>query len=289
MKATAFAPVNVALIKYWGKTDANLRLPVNNSISVNLTKLGTTTTVEWKKDAEPKITTKNNFPMSVGLSSSASGYAAMTVAMAAAAGLKLSEKDLSRLARIGSGSACRSIPAGWVEWATGTDKTSYGTTIFPADWWDLRVLVVILSTKPKPVSSTRGQQLANTSPLFKARIKSIPAKIKQIKIAIKQRNFSKLGQIMEADCLNMHHVMQTQKPALNYLLPQTKTVMKLVRQWRQKDLESYFTVNTGQNILLFCEPKNEAKLFKKLAVLKEVIEVRKDRIGPGARVISLDY
>lgn len=286
MKATVFAPVNVALIKYWGKENQKLHLPANASLSVNLTYLGTVTTVNWPKNAEPKIITENNFPMSAGLSSSASGYAALTVAMAAAAGLNLPEAELSRIARLGSGSACRSIPDGWVEWSTGTDNTSYGRTIFPANHWDLRILVVILSEKKKPVSSTAGQEQVQSSPFYTARIKSIPAKIKAIKQAIKQRNFAKLGVIMEEDCLNMHRVMQTQTPPLNYLLPVTKTVMRAVRQWREEGLESYFTINTGQNVFVFCEPKNENELFGKLSDLGCVIEVKRDKIGNGARLVK---
>ncbi|OIN90075.1 diphosphomevalonate decarboxylase [Candidatus Beckwithbacteria bacterium CG22_combo_CG10-13_8_21_14_all_01_47_9] len=285
MKATAFAPVNVALIKYWGKVDEKLRLPANASLSVNLTKLGTTTTVEWAKNSEPKIITENNFPMSVGLSSSASGYAAMTVAMAAAAGLKLSQKDLSRLARLGSGSACRSIPDGWAEWVTGNDQTSYAKTIFPADYWDLRILVVILSDKKKSVSSTAGQELAATSPFYQARIKGINSKISRIKSAIKEKNFTVIGEIMEEDCLNMHRVMQTQSPPLNYLLPATKTVIRSVRKWRDEGLENYFTINTGQNVFVFCEPKNENKLIDKLSHTGCVIKVRRDKIGRGARLV----
>lgn len=286
MKATAFAPVNVALIKYWGKVDEKLRLPANDSLSVTLTNLGTTTTVEWDKSSAPKITSKNNFPLGTGLSSSASGYAALTVAMAAAAGLKMSQKDLSRLARLGSGSACRSIPAGWVEWNKGNDQTSYGKTIFPPDHWDLRILTVILSLKKKKVSSTAGQELAHTSPLYQERIEGIDAKIKKIKEVIGQKNFTQLGKIMEEDCLNMHQVMKTQTPPLNYLLPATRMIIGAVRQWRREGLKSYFTINTGQNVFVFCEPKNENKLVEKLSRLRGVIEVKRDRIGPGARLLA---
>lgn len=309
MKATAFAPVNVALIKYWGKTDGDLRLPANGSISVNLTDLGTTTTVEWDKDLKQnaadermveqldrvrklagfnlkaRVITKNNFPSSVGLSSSASGLAALTLAAAAAAGLKISEKDLSRLARLGSGSACRSIPDGWVEWPIGNDQTSYGKTFFSVDHWDLRILAVILSKEKKPVSSTAGQELAATSPLYSDRLKSIPQKMVEIKTAIQNKDFTRVGEIMEEDCLNMHRVMQTQTPALNYLLPETHTIMRAVRRWRQEGLESYFTINTGQNVFVFCQPKNERKLADKLSHLGFVIEVRRDKIGNGARLI----
>ena len=309
MKATVFAPVNVAAIKYWGKADSKLRLPANTSLSVNLTNLGTTTTVEWSKNLnhdqadermvkhlnrirklakinlKAKVTTKNNFPASTGMSSSASGFAALTLAATVAAGLKLSQKDLSRLARLGSGSACRSIPDGWVEWAVGNDLTSYGKTIFPVNHWDLRILVVILSRKKKTVSSARGQELVHTSPFYQARLKGVPAKIQAIKQAIKQRNFKKTGEIIEADCLNMHQVMKTQRSALNYLLPKTELVMGAIRKWRREGLESYFTVNTGQNAFVFCQPKDEQRLMAKLKNFKGVIEVRRDRIGPGARIV----
>src|SRR3989344_2585104 len=237
MKATVFAPVNVAAIKYWGKADSKLRLPANTSLSVNLTNLGTTTTVEWSKNLnhdqadermvkhlnrirklakinlKAKVTTKNNFPASTGMSSSASGFAALTLAATAAAGLRLSQKDLSRLARLGSGSACRSIPDGWVEWKKGNDETSFGKTIFPASYWNLSVLVVILSRKIKVVSSTDGHVAAKKSPFYDARLKTVIKNLVKLKQAVKDKDFSALGQIMENECLNMHAVMLTGTPS----------------------------------------------------------------------------
>lgn len=310
MKATVFAPVNVAAIKYWGKADASLRLPANTSLSVNLTNLGTITTVEWSKklvkdraDArmvehldrirkladiklKAKVTTKNNFPAATGLSSSASGFAALTLAATKAAGLSLSQKDLSRLARLGSGSACRSIPDGWVEWIKGNDKTSYAKTVFPANHWRLSVLVVILSRLPKEIGSTDGHLAAKKSPFYLARLKSLGQDLVKIKKAIKSKDFSLFGQIMENEALNMHAVMLTGKPSLIYFLPETVRVMQAVRGWRKQGLESYFTVNTGQNVFVFCRPKDEGKLFRKLKNVEGVIEVRRDRIGPGARLLA---
>ena len=263
MKATAFAPVNVAAIKYWGKTDSKLRLPANPSLSVNLTNLGTTTTIEWVKklshdqadermtehlnrirklakiNLKAKVTTKNNFPASTGLSSSASGFAALTLAATAAAGLRLSQKDLSRLARLGSGSACRSIPDGWVEWKKGNDETSFGKTIFPASYWNLSVLVVILSRKIKVVSSTDGHVAAKKSPFYDARLKTVIKNLVKLKQAVKDKDFSALGQIMENECLNMHAVMLTGTPSLIYWLPETVRLMQAVRTWRKSGLESY--------------------------------------------------
>ena len=164
-KITARAYSNIAFIKYWGRKDEILRLPTNGSISMNLSNLFTTTTVEFssqytadeitingKKDelmnnrvirhldivrklkkveTRAKVVSINNFPTGTGLSSSASGFAALTLAAAKSIGLHLSEKELSILARQGSGSACRSIPNGFVEWENGEkSEDSYAKTIF---------------------------------------------------------------------------------------------------------------------------------------------------------------
>ena len=160
MKATAIAPSNIAFTKYWGKIDQALRIPENGSISMTLSNLLTTTTIEFSDSYEKdeitvndirqeeksvlriikhldhirnvanrkekaRVVSFNDFPSGTGLSSSASGFAALTVAACCALDLKLSEKELSILARLGSGSACRSIPSGFVEWQSGdTNETS---------------------------------------------------------------------------------------------------------------------------------------------------------------------
>jgi diphosphomevalonate decarboxylase len=321
MKAQAWAPINLALIKYWGKVDEQKRLPANSSLSINLSNLGTTTAVEFKKDwrqdrvrldgkeleGEKKdrvieqldrvrqlakinwraqVESKNEIAMGVGLSSSASGMAALSLAATAAANLKLKTKDLSRLARLGSGSACRSIPDGWVEWLKGSsDKTSYAQSIFPADWWDIRVLVVFLSQKEKTVSSTAGQALAATSPFFQSRLKGIKPKIKEMKQVIKDRNFPRLGELVEAEALSLHAIMLTSQPSLVYWLPETVRVIRAVRDWRQAGLEGYFTINTGQNVFVLSQPKQEAKWLRRLKKIEGVLAVKQERIGKGARLI----
>src|SRR3989338_3307 len=190
MKATAIAPSNIAFIKYWGRKDEILRLPENGSISMNLSNLTTTTTVEFDKkykedkiiinnqeeensgsrairhldrvrslakiNLKAKVVTNNNFPTGTGLSSSASGFAALTVA----------------------GSACRSIPDGFVEWLDGnTDETSYGVSLYPESYWDIADVVAVVSKNKKEVSTTEGQKLANSSPFFPVRLGKIKEKI----------------------------------------------------------------------------------------------------------------
>ena len=209
MKVKVFAPTNLALIKYWGKENSILRIPANSNLSICLSKTGTETEVEFleslkndeviinreisqgrekdrverhldrirkiaKIDLKAKVVSKNNFPKSAGLSSSASGFAALSLAASKAAGLDLNKKDLSRLARVGSGSACRSIPDGWVEWIKGdNDESSYAKQIFKEDYWDLRVLIAILSKEKKEYATTDGQKLAETSEFYKTRLKKV--------------------------------------------------------------------------------------------------------------------
>src|SRR3989338_6837251 len=305
MKATSIAPSNIAFIKYWGKKDEILRLPENGSISMNLSNLLTTTTVEfnhtYKSDSitinciqEPndgnraikhldrirklanlsqkaKVVTINNFPSSTGLSSSSSGFAALTLAGTKAAGLELSEKELSILARQGSGSACRSIPDGFVEWLDGdTSESSYARSLYPTDYWVIADVVAIVSEGKKDISSAEGQKLVNSSPFFSVRRSHMAEKIKKMKEILKEKNFRDFGELLEAEALELHAIMLTSTPSLIYWTPGTFKIMKLVKKWRTEGLSVYFTINTGQDIHLICEKKNIKKIVVKLKDIKEV-------------------
>jgi diphosphomevalonate decarboxylase len=203
-KATAIAPSNIAFTKYWGRKDEVLRLPINGSVAMTLSNMLTTTTVEFdenlKKDnitinnekqekevakvvkhldrirklagikTFAKVVSINSFPTGTGLSSSSSGFAALTVAAANAAGLKLSEKELGILSRQASGASIRSIPAGFVEWLDGdTSETSYAKTIFPKNHWDIADVVAVVSKERKDVATSQGHEKANTSAFMETR------------------------------------------------------------------------------------------------------------------------
>jgi len=321
MKATAVAPSNIAFIKYWGVKDEILRLPKNGSISMNLSELLTTTTVEFNpdfyqdsitvnniqeiiegnriikhldrirklanSDLKAKVISENNFPTSTGLSSSASGFAALTVAGAAAAGLQLSEKELSILARQGSGSACRSIPDGFVEWLDGdTSETSYAVSLYPKDYWDIVDVVAVVSTIKKEISSTEGHKLATTSPFFDRRLQLNKEKMRLVKHYIKEKNFTAFGQLIEAEALELHAIYLTSHPSLIYLLPASLRLLHLVKKWRQEGLEVYFTLNTGQDVHLICEKKNAKKVVQKLSVLDEVQNTIINYPSKGAHLIK---
>jgi len=302
MKATAVAPANIAFIKYWGKSDEKLRLPLNPSISMNLSVCVTTTTVEFSErfthdtvsegfDSERiirhidylrklaqvelrvHISTKNSFPAAAGIASSASGFAALTVAASSALGLHMSEKRLSKLARTGSGSACRSIPDGFVEW-----KDEYAYSLYPHDYWDLRDILVIVDSHMKKVSTTEGMKAVRTSPLLPARLAALPGRIARIKKALTEKNFQEFGEIMEEECLDMHRVMQTQTPPLYYWTGDTVDIMELIKQ---RTIPAYFTIDAGPNVHIICEAKNEVKLIELLKDRKIII----NKPARGARII----
>jgi diphosphomevalonate decarboxylase len=323
MKATAVAPSNIAFIKYWGKKDEVLRLPENGSISMNLSDLTTTTTVEFDKNfkedeiiinnqkeenegsraikhldrirkiakinLKAKVVTDNNFPTGTGLSSSASGFAALTVAASKAAGLKLSEKELSILARQGSGSACRSIPDGFVEWLDGdTSDTSYASSLYKPNYWEIADVAAVVSKNKKEVSTTEGQKLANSSPFFSVRLSKIKEKIKLIKKHLKEKDFVKFGELVEAEALELHSIMLTSTPSLIYLLPGSLRIMHMVKKWRQEGLQVYFTVNTGQDIHLICQKKDAEEVSKRALTVSEVQKTIVNYPSQGAHVISKD-
>lgn len=322
MKATAIAPSNIAFIKYWGKKDYLLNIPMNGSISMNLSNLLTTTTVEFdmkyaadevilngEKNSQrtyervvkhlekirnmadvqikAKVVSQNNFPESTGLSSSASGFAALTLAATKAVGLDLSEKELSILARQGSGSACRSVSSGFVEWLDGEmNDDSYAVTIFPADYWDIVDIVAIVSTEKKEVPSSEGQKCAVVSPFFQPRVVRMKNKIELCKKLIEKKDFTRFGELIEAEALEMHAVMITSVPSLLYWTPQTLMMMKQVQKWRKEGLETYFTINTGQDVHIIAQKKDETVLKKKLKELPYIKDIISNEPSKGVHISS---
>ena len=257
MKITAIANSNIAIIKYWGKRDYQLNLPSNSSISFTMDdQLQTITTVELdeslkrdefylngqianEKETErtqnfldivrkmaktltrARVHSNNSFPKSAGMASSASGFAALAGASSKAYGLNLTPKDLSILARQGSGSAARSIFGGAVEWKAGTSEDgsdSYATQISPPEKWKhLRNVIAISSEGEKRVSSIEGMKRIPSSELFASRLRSVKNHIKIVREAIKEQNFEKMAVSIMRDSNNMHAVMLESWPPALYL------------------------------------------------------------------------
>jgi diphosphomevalonate decarboxylase len=307
---TAVANANIAFIKYWGNRDDKLRLPANPSLSMNLAGLETETTVDFADGldhdeviigGEPqtglprdrvaahldiiraraglqkfaRVQSSNNFPSGAGIASSASAFAALTLAAASAAGLNLTEPELSALARLGSGSAARSIPGGFVEWAAGQDgppEASYAFSIAPPEHWDLVDVIAVVSQKQKSVSSTSGHVLARTSPLQDARVAGAAGRLQRCRDALLAKDFARFAELVEADSNLMHAVMLTSNPPIIYWEPITLAIMKSVRRWRAEDLPVCFTIDAGPNVHCLCPaqaaPEVERRLRSNLDVTR---------------------
>ena len=232
------------------------------------------------------VESRNNFPAGAGLASSASGFAALAVAASAAAGLQLNEAELSRLARLGSGSACRSVPGGFVEWALGTDdRSSFAYSIASADHWDLHDIVALIDVEHKAVGSTEGHAVADTSPLQAARVATAPDRLAQARTAVLARDFAALADVIELDSLMMHAVMITSSPVLMYWQPATIAVMHAVRQWRANGLAACATIDAGPNVHVICTAAAAAEVALRLRVIPGVRQVISAHAGGPAHLI----
>ncbi|MFH0749901.1 MAG: diphosphomevalonate decarboxylase [Candidatus Gottesmanbacteria bacterium] len=322
MKATALAPANIALIKYWGKRSDALRTPLNDSISMNLSGALTTTTIEFsplfegdditfvgetllekeheriikhlnrirkiaRKKLYARVVTKNSFPKGAGIASSASGFAALTVAAVCALGLQRTEKELTILSRIGSGSACRSIPDGFSWWHAGKKSSqSYAESIFPASWWNIRDVLCVVSKEAKKISSTEGMDGIKTSPYWKTRMRGIPGKIDRALHALKERNMELLGNLLEEDAISMHCVMMTQKPPLFYWNESTLRVIEAVYALRKNGIAAYYTMDAGPNVHVICKGEDEDEVSRQMKQVYGVQSVIINKPALGTHSIS---
>jgi diphosphomevalonate decarboxylase len=320
--ATAVAHPNIALVKYWGNADHALRLPANSSLSMNLAGLTSATTVAFDPaladdrvflDGEPltaerrrrvvehldrvrelagearkaTVTSRNDFPSGAGLASSASGFAALTLAAAAAAGLVMNERELSTLARLGSGSACRSVPGGFVAWHPARrHQDSFGVSIAPPEYWALADVIAIVEPEHKVVGSTPGHALADTSPLQGARVASTPERFDACQGALLARDFERLAPLVELEALAMHAVMLTSTPPLIYWAPVTVALIKAVRRWREQGLPVAFTVDAGPNVHCLCPLAESGQVEKRVGEISGVRQVIRATPGGPARVIE---
>jgi len=319
---TAKAHPNIAFIKYWGNQDDSLRLPSNGSISMNLASLSTTTTVSinpklnsdslelngstqtgpplrrtqqylnllrkiFKREEFLDIKSTNDFPMSAGIASSASAFAALSTAIAHLYRLRLQQKELSAIARLGSGSACRSIPPGYCEWKTGSShEVSFAITIAPEHHWALWDCIALVESKPKEVSSTKGHSRADSSPLQYARIMDTPRRLDICRTAIINKDFGSLSEIIELDSNAMHAVMMTSKPPIMYWQPTSLLIMHEVKNMRHKGIAAAYTLDAGSNVHVICTEESYQKVEDNLQDIPGVIEVIKSPSGGGACLIQ---
>ncbi|KAM6980178.1 diphosphomevalonate decarboxylase [Aplochiton taeniatus] len=314
---TCTAPVNIAVIKYWGKRDEELILPINSSLSVTLhqDQLKTTTTVACSRyfqedriwlngieedisqprlqsclreirrlsrkrhsDRDPgldvaglshkvHICSVNNFPTAAGLASSAAGYACLVYTLARVFGV---EGELSGVARQGSGSACRSIYGGFVQWSMGERKDgedSLAQQVEPETHWpELRVLVLVVSAERKPVGSTSGMQTSvQTSSLLKHRADSVvPARMEEMIQAIHNKDFALFADLTMKDSNQFHATCLDTYPPIFYLNDVSRRIITLVHRYNRHYGETRlaYTFDAGPNAVIYCLQEHVAEFIE---------------------------
>ncbi len=325
----ATAPSNIAFLKYWGKADESLQWPANDSLSMTLSGLCSTTEVQimaapdhevylsgqllnrshskgrkifnhidflasqFKQDTKLKIQSQNSFPTGCGIASSASGMAALTIAVLAAwfniekledfPSASLSLSQLAQLSRMGSGSAGRSLYGGFVRWQKGTSAAEQSIVpAFAHHHWSLMDTVVLFSSQEKSVGSTEAHRAAWTSPLFKPRLAGIEDRLQQMLSALAHKDMKRLGPLMETETLEMHGVIMSAKPAVFYFDQKTADFLAWVRHRRQeRGIPVYFTLDAGPNVHLIYESEYHKDVLNLLSQYPEVGEILSDEIGSG--------
>lgn len=324
LTAKARAHTNIALIKYWGKKNKSLIIPFNNSISLTLDSFYTDTKVTFsnhlkndiftinnikqsKKETNKitkflniirnmsqiklnaKVESTNNFATSAGLASSSSGFAALSLAASKAANLNLSKRQLSILARKGSGSACRSIYGGLVEWVKGSnDQTSFAIPIEEKINWGIQIISITFDNNVKKISSRQGMEISvNTSPFYNQWIIETNKDIKLIKQAIKEKNIDKIGLIAQNNALKMHALTISSNPWFTYWKPETLRAISIINSLHlNKKLSCYFSIDAGPNVKIICNKKQTSELLSELYKHFNQNQISISSPGPGVHLID---
>jgi diphosphomevalonate decarboxylase len=322
-QAIAIAHPNIALIKFWGVLDPALNLPASGSISITLDGLATRTDISFDDrlaadelllngepageratarvsqhldrirriagtDQAARVVSQNDFPASAGIASSASGFAALTMAAASALNLNLSQRELSIVARKGSGSAARSIFGGFVAWHMAPDDAgSYAESLWPPDHWDLVDWIAVVDRTPKTTGSREGHRLAETSPLQPARLATAPKRLEACRLALSERDFEKLAPLVELDSNIMHAVMLTSSPPLMYWSPRSLGLMQKVTAWRQAGLSVCYTLDAGPTVHCLTTADDADEVEALLRAERDVLALHRGTPGPAAAISPL--
>ena len=328
-ESTWLATPNIAVVKYWGKRDNSLNLPDNGSVSVTMDEtLRTVTSVKFEagmhsdrlvlngKEATPDelarairvldavresagirakalVVSKNNFPTAAGIASSASGFAALACAAADAAGLRASGRQLSIFARLGSGSACRSVRGGFVEWKRGSRRDgsdSYAVQIAPASHWpSLRNVIAITNPERKKVGSAAGMELtAATSKLYPERVRSRPKVVAMMKRAILRRDLASFLELSMRESSHMHAVMLDTFPPIMYLNDVSREIIGAVHEFNSKKgkICAGYTFDAGPNAHVYTEEKYVKEVEEMLRGIEGVQKTIVCKPGCGPRKLG---
>jgi diphosphomevalonate decarboxylase len=317
--SVAVAHSNIALCKYWGKSDAERNLPAVPSLSLTLEALRTTTSVafdpalqedeyhlngarapedaavrirallervraEARRSERARVSSVNDFPTAAGLASSASGFAALALAARHAAGLDCALPAVSALARASSVSAARSVFGGFVTLEAGAEHAQP----FPVHAGRELCMVVALTQRgSKAVGSTRGMlHTQQTSPYYESWRTTAPLVYAAMKEHLQSGNFVALGEGLEQSALMMHASMLAARPALVYFAPATLAAMQRVYELRAAGTFAYFTMDAGPHVKVLTSQAERATVRAALATVPGVHQVIESGSGPGAHLLD---
>ena len=323
-KATAIARANIALAKYWGKSDVALNLPAVASVSLTLEPMRTETTVTFdaslredemlldgiiakpealrrtikvldqvrtiaERSERARVESSNSFPTASGLASSASGFAALVAAAWTAAGLKRDDVRWSAMSRQASASAARSIYGGFVELPKGKpgDSALAAKPIAPPEHWDVRIVVAVANEGEKEVGSTDGMGLSErTSPYYRAWVDCSDALVAEVRAGVLERNLTKVGEAMEQSTLAMHACMMASRPGLVYLEPATLAALATVKKLRGEGTEVYATMDAGPHVNALCHARDAEKVEQALKNTQHVLRTIMAKPGAGLEIVG---
>lgn len=320
---------NISLNKYWGKRDEKLFLPTKSSLTFSLSELKTTTFIEKLecKDLERadqdiiylngsaatdfhkqkivaflnlfrqkynikdyfKISTGNNFPTAAGLASSSSGFAALALGLNQVCNLELSKKELSILARQGSGSACRSIAGGFMLWHKGEKSDGsdcYAEQLFDNTHWpELCILVIVVNDQTKLIDSRDGMKMTvATSQSYNSWLEKSAQRLPLLINAIAKKDFTTVGQLAQDDWQDMQQTMLDTKPKLNYWTTESYKVINTINKLCRQGTECYFTTEAGPNLKVLCLENNQNKIKMELAKISGIIQIIQCKVASDPKI-----
>jgi diphosphomevalonate decarboxylase len=238
----------------------------------------------------------NTVPTAAGLASSASGFAALAGAAAAAAGLDLSDRELSRLARRGSGSASRSIFGGLAVWHAGTDdESSYAEPVADPTGLsgDLAMVVLVLDAGEKSVSSREGmRRTVQTSPDYRSWVEEHAGHLASAMEAVRQGDLERLGAVAEENAAGMHGTMASAVPPVEYVTDQSRAALGAVKALREEGLPAWATMDAGPNVKVLTRASEaervDARLREMLAEVAPQLGTVVAYSGPGLEITRPD-
>ncbi len=316
MKAKVRAHANIALIKYWGKKNEAYKIPYQSSISLTLDQFYTETEVMYDKQLEEDILfingkkvegarkkrvssfldwirktyqipyhayiySFNHVPEAAGLASSASAFAALGVAALKAYGITVSNEEMSKVARFGSGSASRSIYAGFVAWQKGFDHESSFSYPLNIVWPEFRMIACLVNEKEKLfLSNQTMKETVLESPFYQEWVLEAEKDFELMLTYLKEKDIHKVGLLAQKNALKMHATILS--IGKWYFEPKTIAILNKLYQLQSQGIPAYFTMDAGPNVKILTTETYVKQVLDALGDLTQTVVCKS---GPGVEFI----